>query len=83
MTMQHRFKMPPGGSARDCWENPVNCRRIAPAIIESKRGIARYLLMRAAAKHNPPTAATGRFPYPHRSQRLVRIDETLGTSCYG
>lgn len=65
-TMSHRFRMPPGGSARDCWENPTGCSRIAPAIIESKEAIERYVRLRDIQRANPlsrPTAAKGGFPY--------------------
>ncbi len=71
MTMQHRFKMPPGGSARDCWETPVNCSRIAPAIIESKEAIANYRQRRAVTELTA-RAAPSHFPYAHRTQKQVR-----------
>ena len=71
MTMQHRFKMPPGGSARDCWENPVNCSRIAPAILESREAIERYRRNRERGERYAK-AAPGHFPYDHRTQEQVR-----------
>lgn len=61
--MSHRFRMPPGGSALQCWLNPSNCERIALPILESLDALERYRRRRAEVRANPPTAAKGGFPY--------------------
>jgi hypothetical protein len=66
MTMQHRFKMPKGGSALQCWLNPKNCARIDAQIRESQAAIADYVKRRDRQRANPqrgPRPAKGGFPY--------------------
>jgi hypothetical protein len=83
MTMQHRFKMPPGGSARDCWQTPVGCSRIAPAIIESREALEREREWKAYVKAHPPLpyGTLIRHGFRHRTQQQVRIDEEMGCTC--
>jgi hypothetical protein len=51
---------------------------VAIAITLSKQSAQRYQRARDRAKFLPPEPAKGGFPYPARSQRLVRLHEESG-----
>ena len=71
MTMQHRFKMPPGSNAKAIWFRPVNCARVRDAVLDSQETLDRYRRHRERGERYAK-AAPSHFPYDHRTQAQVR-----------